>query len=272
MQVFDGTSWSQAAPLPTARHTSAAVDGLGRVYAIGGGNGVNTAEVLRFDAESNTWNSVAPLPQPRRGHATCSDAYGRIYALGGTNAGGVVSANAYRYDSSTNVWTTLAPMNGTRDTFNAYCAPNGMIYIFGGANNLGQELSSIERYNPLTNTWTVLPATLSDARFAPGCAGPDGKFYIVGGWSPGYTSLVEVFDPKTETITTYTSLDRASNNHSCVARGNYIYAIGGDWGSTIVSRTLRPVFLCTPGDADGDQSVNFQDITAVLTNFNTTCP
>lgn len=270
-QVFDGISWSEIAPLPSPRITSAAVDGKGRVYAVGGGSTDALDEVLRYDSGTNTWIPVTSLPVPRGAIATCTDAYGRIYAIGG-NTPTHAFADVFRYDANSDTWSTLTPLNAPRNLCGAFCASNGMIYVFGGAGDNTGEMASIERYNPLTDTWTVLQVSLSDARQAPGCVGPDGMFYTVGGWTPGYSSLVEVFDPKTESITTYTSLDRASNNHSCVARGNYIYAIGGDFGSTVVSRTLRPVFLCTPGDSDGDQSVNFQDITAVLSNFNASCP
>src|SRR5437016_5632135 len=82
------SSWSTVAPMPTARAFLAAAAGVdGHIYAIGGVVGaqssaadVNTVEA--YDAGSNSWSAVVPMPTARSGLAAATGANGRIYAIG----------------------------------------------------------------------------------------------------------------------------------------------------------------------------------------------
>ena len=109
--VFDGTSWTTVADLPTPReHLAATTDGT-YAYVIGGRNlssDKNTATVERYDPATDTWTRLPDMPTPRGGLGA---AYldGRIVAIGGEEPTRVLS-EVEAYDIATGMWTELAPM------------------------------------------------------------------------------------------------------------------------------------------------------------------
>src|SRR5207247_7716497 len=79
--------WSSLAPLPAPRagKLSAVTAPDGRIYAMGGINGVTTvATVDAYDPCADTWTPVASMPTPRRFLDAVRGRGGIIYALGGT--------------------------------------------------------------------------------------------------------------------------------------------------------------------------------------------
>jgi N-acetylneuraminic acid mutarotase len=114
-----GTRWEPRAPLPVPRgHLgSAVVDGA--LYAIGGQIRHDTAPVDLdavhvYDAASDAWRAVAPLPAPRSHFEASTFVYdGAIVIVGGrdntrtypVSRSGL--ANVTRYDPRADVWTEL---------------------------------------------------------------------------------------------------------------------------------------------------------------------
>ena len=90
-EVFDGTSWHDAAGIPvTGDHVAAASDGR-YVYVVGGRKlsvADNTAAVQRFDPNTNTWTQLPPVPGPV---SDCGVAVvgGRLIVVGGESIGTV---------------------------------------------------------------------------------------------------------------------------------------------------------------------------------------
>lgn len=114
-EVFDGTAWTDAAPMPTLReHMSAASDGT-YAYAVGGRNlssDKNSAAFERFDPVGGTWQKLPDMPTPRGGvAAACLD--GRIVAVGGEEPTRVLST-VESYDIDTGTWRTLPPLQVAR--------------------------------------------------------------------------------------------------------------------------------------------------------------
>ena len=108
-EVFDGTRWTDAAPIPTPReHMSATSDGT-YVYAVGGRNlssDKNSAAFERFDPATGAWQTMPNMPTPRGGvAATCID--GRIVAAGGEEPTRVLPT-VEAYDIATGTWSHAA--------------------------------------------------------------------------------------------------------------------------------------------------------------------
>ncbi|MCS7189931.1 MAG: hypothetical protein NZ933_09105, partial [Bacteroidia bacterium] len=129
----------------------------GKVYV--GGRWPNCASptptnaVYRYDPSTDTWTSVASLPQALWGGAGASDGrYG--YVLGGLNVSGSYLNTLYRYDPVSNSWTTLAsyPLNVWSPAL-AYL--NGSLYASQGGNNSGLTPASY-RYDIASNSWTAI--------------------------------------------------------------------------------------------------------------------
>ena len=68
LQVWDGTAWTLKADLPAARFGAASAVHDGKVMVIGGAvNNQETASVIVYNPESDTWAAAEPLPAPRSG-------------------------------------------------------------------------------------------------------------------------------------------------------------------------------------------------------------
>lgn len=237
-------------PMP---RTCMATDGHGRVYAIGGKVQGDTLidNVYRYDPVANSWEEVSPLPAPGVGEAV-TDLEGRIYFVGGNDA---VRGNArvYRYIPDSDTWEIMPSLNEGRDFHAALRAPDGRIYVLGGGST--SELASVERFDPLQPElgWSYV-TSIEVARQTQGTVGQDGRFYLAGGWLPGYTSMVEIYDPLSGEFSSYTSMNRATNNFALVtAASGRIYALGGDFGQTTVEYS-DPLPAEGEGEGEGEFS------------------
>jgi N-acetylneuraminic acid mutarotase len=104
VDVYDPAtnSWSTAAPMPSRRSSAAYAAIGGKLYIAGGseedpvfGTSVLSLSVLRFDPASNTWTSLAPLPEKRWGFSG-----GRVVVNGKARfelVGGVRPGNNLQY-------------------------------------------------------------------------------------------------------------------------------------------------------------------------------
>jgi len=96
-------SWSSVASLPGPARSglTAAVDGLGRIYAIGGTDTSYDAltRVDRYDPGTNAWTNLsgAPLGEARGGLAAVTVPSGQIYAVGGGDL--LATDKVERYDT-----------------------------------------------------------------------------------------------------------------------------------------------------------------------------
>jgi len=145
----------------------------GNLYAVGGGAvDVGTTDVNMYNPKTNTWTSVAPLPDIRMCEAVATSKDGTIYAFGGALRDDIYPALATveAYNPVTNTWTEKAPMPVAHywnsDTQCAAVAANGDIYVFGGNNgysgNASVNLFDVQVYHPATDAWTQaanLPGT-----------------------------------------------------------------------------------------------------------------
>jgi non-specific serine/threonine protein kinase len=129
----------------------------GQIYLTGGSIFYQTAirsGLWRFDPETETWTSLAPMPGPRAQHA--SVALGaRIYVVGGVAGDPRRARELWAYDVAHGTWLTdLAPLPTEREHLTAVAA-GGLLIAIGGRK--GRQIGAVEAYDPATNAWTTLP-------------------------------------------------------------------------------------------------------------------
>lgn len=194
-------SWTERAPMPTARGALSVTEHEGKLYAIGGYDGkANASAVEVYDPVRNVWTTGASLPTPRD-HLAAATVTGKIYAIGG-RVDGDYSRNlsiVERYDPDTDRWTRVSDLPTARSGITA-AVVEGKIYVFGGEGATGT-FNENEAYDPVRDRWqTVMP--MPTARHGLGSAVVQGRIYLIsGGPTPGgsFSDLNEVYIPPSKT-------------------------------------------------------------------------
>jgi len=198
-------SWTTLAPMPTARAGAVAAVIDDGIFVIGGrqstsgpcSGGPYVGNVERYDIDTNTWSTVAPLPSPRSDLAAVAHG-GKVFVFGGctgTASAPSVTNEVDMYDPETNTWTILAPMPTPRASLVAGHKGN-LVYAIGGTNGVSA-LNVNEVYDFSANSWST-NTPMPTARQEAGAHSHGGRVYVVGGSTPAYGSSSnanEVFKP-----------------------------------------------------------------------------
>ncbi len=220
------TRWFARAPLDAARTRGAAFGLPGGVLLIGGTlNRAASAEVLIYNATSNTWRHGADKPTPLR-LAAGALLSGTIYMPGGTDASGAATDRFEAYDPKGDTWRAL-PALPRRVSGHVVAAYNGRIYVFGGKTSDEVFNDAGFAYDVAGARWSTVPA-LPTVRSQAAAAVIAGRVYVIGGTD----------GQREYTTCEYLALDE-NRWHSCramtIARGGLglaqigsnLYAIGG---------------------------------------------
>lgn len=126
-------------------------------------------------------------------------------------------------------WESLPPLNQARYWHAVLIDTHDVLYAIGGS--AGFLLNSVERLdtrNPSAG-WTF-GTPMPTARMVGGaCVGKDGRFYLVGGWTGTWISTVEVYDPASDSWSSYAPLNRANTLMGVVTGvSGRIYSTGGE--------------------------------------------
>ncbi len=178
------------------------------------------------------WTSIAPMVKPRQAGVAVV-AGGRIFAIGGIEAGGSITvsgmtypattgARVEAYDPSTNKWTEKAPLPYPVDLAKrkaegrqwlAAAAYQGKIYTFGGANLYGEVRDTVDVYDVEKDSWTAMIARLPAPALGMSAVAFGDKIYLFGGSSSvdplapqAYSDRTYEFDPATLRFTPKASL------------------------------------------------------------------
>ncbi len=192
-----GETWTERAPLPTARGGLAVTTLQGKLAAVGGYDGrENPTAVEVYDPAIDQWTAVASLPTPRD-HLAAVTIGATLYAIGGrvrlNYRENLSTVEAYHAES--NQWVSKAGLPTPRSGIAAGVV-NGWIYVFGGEYGKGT-FHQNERYGPRFDHWQTM-APMPTSRHGLGAAAVDGYIYVLtGGPRPGgsYSRLNEIFIP-----------------------------------------------------------------------------
>jgi hypothetical protein len=130
-EIYDGSSWTLGADLPTPRLMLEAASDDNAVYVVGGIIGrSDLGSVEAFDPFANTWTALPELPQARSDLGVAiSD--GRLLAVGGMSSGQVLKSVA-ALDLSTLTWSRLPDMGTARHGMALAVVANS-VYAIGGS-------------------------------------------------------------------------------------------------------------------------------------------
>ena len=187
-----------------------ATDDLGRIYSIGGGAGANptgpnpnSSRVERYDAFTDTWAVLTPLPAPLADAAACNDGLGHILVIGGFDASGTRTANVLRYDVATGTWddTSVPDLPAPRSGLRVVRGADDRIYAIGGSDGTIQATTFV--LDTSTLTWSTGPGlALARQRFACTLADDDFIWAMGGDTASNGTNTVErLFTPVCPAVT-----------------------------------------------------------------------
>jgi N-acetylneuraminic acid mutarotase len=205
--------WVSAQAMPLDLYAAAAASDGTYSYHFGGysfSQGNTLAVVNRFNPATNTWASMAPMPQAAsNATAVYYPPTNKIYVFGGSDPATGTNYNITRiYDIASNTWTTGANMLDVHSfAAGGYIPATGRIYIISGYNSgvIASAQPNTWQYNPVTNTWTDLTASAPFPHPAGGFAYGviNNKLYIAGGRDANnmIINLTWAYDPVTNTYT-----------------------------------------------------------------------
>jgi PKD repeat protein len=248
-------AWNMATPYPMGivRYGQAQCAGdTNSFYIIGGvSNGSIVADVNRYDADTDTWTPLAPMPGADEGPtAVCYD--GKIYST----TGGYYSSGWNIYDIATDTWTSGA--STPRGATSAIAAGwDGKIFLIGGDDDFypGSGIyDTVEIYDIDSDTWigtgASMPLGVSNAGFVQ-----LGSFvYVVGGWSsthPTNSNLTQRYDIEDDSWEVGPTFIGATADMPAAGTNEALYVMGGDadgggyWDST--NTVWRYEFASWPG-------------------------
>jgi len=170
------------------------------------------------------WAARAPLAAARD-RLACVSFDGRIYAIGGATANGIVN-DLEVYDPAQDTWERREP-KPTAASNVAAAVLGGEIYVLGGYGSDGRPLSSVEVYRPSANSWRTV-AALPAPRCAYALAAAGGRLYLFGGWDgTRYVADVLIYDPEQEAWSYGTPLGEARGFAAAATVDGRIYVVGG---------------------------------------------
>lgn len=177
-----------------------------------------------------TWAAAPAMPQPRAYFAGCA-AGSQLYAFGGYDGAHVNTVVAY--DTDTGVWSSRTPMPVQRTS--AACAESGgLIYVFGGTTNGGTTLTTrVDVYDPEADSWGSPVTPMPTLRTNMGVAAIDGIIYAVGGSNGADLSIVEAYDPASDTWETKAPMPTPRSYIVTGVIDGRLYAVGHHSGTTM---------------------------------------
>jgi serine/threonine-protein kinase PknK len=232
-EIFDGTSWTLGAEMPTPRQMLAGASDGRLMYAVGGTDGnADLTDVEAYDPAANTWTALPALPQARS-DVGVAIADGRLVAVGGLSDGQVLKSVAM-LDLATKTWAPLPDMETARHGM-AVDAVEDSVYVIGGSTGVGdgavtssaESLKLAARKLQPAAKWRTLPDAPTAQLMSAGTV-LDGKIWIFGGLRAG-TPLdsVQSYDPRTGAWQTEPSLPIPLHHAAAATYRGEVVVIGG---------------------------------------------
>ncbi|MCW4023651.1 MAG: hypothetical protein NWF01_01270 [Candidatus Bathyarchaeota archaeon] len=158
--------------MPTARQGLGVAVVDGKIYAIGGRDGVNEM----YDPSSDTWTTKTPMPK-NKAYFGIAAYENKIYCVGGM---GEVQAN-FVYNTKTDSWASIADLPIPVWYICANIV-DGKLYVMGGQLNnasTGYSTNANQVYNIATDSWTTA-TPLPKATQSYVSTVINGKIWVIG--------------------------------------------------------------------------------------------
>ena len=183
VEIYDPSTdtWSTGKPALTARTYAETAVLNGKIYMVGGSNGLMRTDIEVYDISTDTWETKGTTPT----YALLSGLVSlnnKLYLFGGSEREIDPYYNTlYEYDTSTNTWTPKKSMPVRKRAF-GYTVLDGKIIVAGGQTVGSTITNSVEIYDPVTDSWnegTNLPTTRGGFELCT----LNGSIYAIGGYS-----------------------------------------------------------------------------------------
>jgi hypothetical protein len=169
--------WESRASSELPRQEISYVRTGGRFYLAWGRN--STAHES-YDPDTDTWESLAPLPE-QLDHIQGVAVGGKIYYIGGLQKyPGPAVGSVWIYHPASDTLTEGTPMPSGRDRgASGIAVHDGKIYAAGGLHD-GEAVAWFDEYDPATDAWTELP-DMPRVREHSHAAVVGDRLYAIGG-------------------------------------------------------------------------------------------
>jgi N-acetylneuraminic acid mutarotase len=251
VDVFDPTtnSWTAKSKTPMELHHFQGVVVEDRIYLMGAVTGGYPREtplekIVVYYPNEDRFDFVHSIPESRRrGGAGAVYHDGKIYLVGGITNGHMDGCRNWfdQYDPKTGDWKILPDAPNERDHFQAVVI-DGRLYAAGGrqtskATNevFSKTIAVVDVFDFKSGQWIpnsecpVLPTP----RAGNSTASADGKLIVAGGESgnnPSAHAEVDVYDPKSQSWSSFPSLQRGRHGGGLATIDDCIYTASGSGG------------------------------------------
>ena len=198
----DGTlgAWTTTTSFTTGRNNLSMVAYRGNVYVLGGYDGTNAYNDVRYaaintDGSLGSWTATSSF-RTARSSATAQIYNGYMYIAGG-GTGAVYSDVQYapiNNDGTLGTWVDTTSFNLPRQQLSS-AIYGGFFYIFGGANKTPTYFNDVQyaqiNSNGTLGPWLTSNSTIATARSYSSAVAYQGTMYLTGGYN-GTTSYSDV--------------------------------------------------------------------------------
>lgn len=237
LQIFEpGTGWYTATAQAVGEFYGgvAGYDAGTLYYAPGFEAGmVATDTFMAYDIVSDTWASLAPMPETLGlGGGGVTDDGTFVWIGGSPDSGFLTTTSVYLYDIATDAWSEGTELTDVGLTAPGYVVDGDKVYI--GGSYLGSD--HFYMYDVSADTWTRLadlpPSLLIDApanTVSPLFLYTEGGVYSIGGgFNPSNASLETWrYDVATDTWDPFGGLNQATLGNGGAVIDSVMYTFGG---------------------------------------------
>lgn len=223
--------WTPKASIsPRIEHFTLSIDD--NLYCVGGVDISGALQsLMKYNAVNDTWENLAPIPEPRTGASACA-ANGKIYYYGGEEFTWMYSN--YEYTPFSDLWIKKVKFCVVGKHM-ASTTSNDTIYTIGGTKEEGIITDSVYIYDPVNDIWSNRASMITNRTKLAVCC-TNGKIYAIGGYDGiNVLSAIEEYDPNINTWNTISPMPTARMSLTCCVLNSKIYALGGFDGTNVLS-------------------------------------
>ncbi len=200
-------------------------------YLFGGiGPGLNYfQDLLRFDSNTSSWQTLSPIPAAGRRGAAAFVISNDAYIMGGNNPTQASSREVWKYNITNDSWQQMNDFPFTGLWRASACSVNGVGYVFGGIDSSGTYSNKLYRYDPTNDQWNLLATFSGNGRAYTQLVSMGNNIMFFGGYENGniYRDDLWLYDLTNNQFVSY-------NPIPSLARRGYVSCV---WNNTLYIST-----------------------------------